>query len=70
MEYNNNNEYERMREGGRERERKERKVRTYSLGNSPRAKEQSNDVLPQAPGMASGECCVHGDRGFIMIIIM
>ena len=23
---------------------------TYSLGNSPRAKEQSNDVLPQAPG--------------------
>ena len=26
--------------------------RTYSLGNSPRAKEHSNDVFPQAPGEA------------------
>ena len=47
------------------------RILTYSLGNSPRAKEQSNDVLPQAPGKRvvsvvlhawrqSRVCCVKG----------
>jgi hypothetical protein len=31
--------------------------RTYSLGNSPSANEQSNDVFPQAPVVALSNDC-------------
>ncbi len=33
--------------------RDKRERRTYSLGNSPSAKQQSKDVFPQAPGRHS-----------------
>ena len=38
------------------------RILTYSLGNSPRAKEQSNDVLPQAPGKRVVSVVLHAWR--------